>query len=135
VKSKGKMGALRNYTGIMGKVTKGLAIVGAALEVFNFGNNMIKGDHRKAVADLTTNLAVGAATVGIVSLFALPALPAIAAGIGIGMVLNAVAAPLVDKGLKKFTGLTNKNERDEKELKGTLQKTQQMLASAPTAIA
>jgi hypothetical protein len=71
--------------------------------------------------------------VGIVSLFALPALPAIAAGMGIGMVLNAVAAPWVDKGFKKFTGLTNKNERDEKKLAVELNKVQQQLATVPVA--
>ncbi len=137
VKAKSAAGGVRNSLGLMGKVTKGLAIVGTALEVLNFGNNMKNGDHRKAVGDLTTAVLTTAGTTVLAAMFlsGVGTIPAMLIAGGVGMGLSAGLTPLVDKGLKKFTGLTNKNERDEKELKGTLAKTQQMLASAPTAIA
>ena len=137
VKAKSAAGAVRNNLGLMGKVTKGLAIVGTALEVLNFGNNMKNGDHRKAATDLTTAVLTTAGTTVLAAMFlsGVGTIPAMLIAGGVGMGLSAGLTPLVDKGFQKFTGLTNKNERDEKELKSNLQKTQQVLASAPTAIA
>ena len=134
VDSKGAMGALRNNLGVMGKVTKGLAIVGTALEALNFGVNMKNGDHRKGFSDLTTNVGSGLLAAGLVGLFGLPFLPAIAAGMVAGVVINKVAAPWVDKGFKAL-GFTNQNERDAQKAKVELQQFNQTLASAPTAMA
>jgi hypothetical protein len=133
VQSKGNMGALRNHRNVMSKVMKGLAVVGVALEGFNLYKNLKNEDHRKAASDLTTAVGVGLVTAGIITATGLVGLPAIAAGIGIGWVLNKVGAPLVDKLFKKFTGLTNKNERDEKKLAVELNKVQQQLATVPVA--
>ena len=134
VDSKGAMGALRNNLGVMGKVTKGLAIVGTGLELLNFGVNMKNGDHRKGFSDLTTNVGSGLLAAGLVGLFGLPFLPAIAAGMVAGVVINKVAAPWVDKGYKAL-GFTNQNERDAKKAKEELQQFNQTLASAPTGMA
>jgi len=134
VKSKSAMGGLRNGLGVMGKVTKGLAIVGATLEVLNFGNNLKNGDQRKAFSDLTTNVGAGLLTAGVIGVLGLPFLPALAAGAVLGWGISKVAAPLVDKGFKAL-GLTNKNERDAKKAKGELQQFDQRLDSAPTVMA
>jgi hypothetical protein len=134
--AKSAAGGVRNSLGVMGKFTKGLAIVGTALEVLNFGNNMKNGDHRKAAADLTTAVITGAGTALLAGMFlsGVGTLPALAISAGIGMGMSAGVAPLVDKGFKAL-GFTNKNERDAEKAKIELQQFNQTLASAPTAMA
>jgi hypothetical protein len=136
VDAKAAAGGVRNSLGVMGKFTKGLAIVGTALEVLNFGNNMKNGDHRKAAADLTTAVITGAGTALLAGMFlsGVGTLPALAISAGIGMGMSAGVAPLVDKGYKAL-GFTNKNERDAEKAKVELQQFNQTLASAPTAMA
>ncbi|MFN9692005.1 MAG: hypothetical protein ACK551_07905 [Vampirovibrionales bacterium] len=136
VDAKAAAGGVRNTLGIAGKVTKGLAIVGTALEVLNFGNNMKNGDHRKAAADLTTAVITGAGTALLAGMLfsGVGTLPALAISAAIGMGMSAGVAPLVDKGYKAL-GLTNQNERDAQKAKIELQQFNQTLASAPTAMA
>jgi hypothetical protein len=136
VDAKAAAGGVRNTLGVMGKFTKGLAIVGTALEVLNFGNNMKNGDHRKAAADLTTAVITGAGTALLAGMFlsGVGTLPALAISAAIGMGMSAGVAPLVDKGYKAL-GFTNKNERDAEKAKVELQQFNQTLASAPTAMA
>ena len=136
VDAKSAAGGVRNSLGVMGKVTKGLAIVGTALEVLNFGNNMKNGDHRKAAADLTTAVITGAGTALLAGMFlsGVGTLPALAISAAIGMGMSAGVAPLVDKGYKAL-GFTNQNERDAQKAKVELQQFNQTLASAPTAMA
>jgi hypothetical protein len=136
VDAKAAAGGVRNTLGVMGKFTKGLAIVGTALEVLNFGNNMKNGDHRKAAADLTTAVITGAGTALLAGMFlsGVGTLPALAISAGIGMGMSAGVAPLVDKGYKAL-GFTNQNERDAQKAKIELQQFNQTLASAPTAMA
>jgi hypothetical protein len=134
VESKSAMGAVRNNLGIMGKVTKWLAIVGTALEALNFFVNMQKGDHRKGFSDLTTNVGSGLLAAGLIGLTGLTFWPALAAGAVVGWGISTIAAPWVDKGFKAL-GFTNKNERDAEKAKGELQQVNQRLASVPTGMA
>ncbi len=119
----------RNALGIGAKFTKGLAIVGTALEVLNFGNNMKNGDHRKAATDLTTSLVSGGvgllagAGLAAIGIAGFPALLAVAA---VGMGVSMVGAPVIDNVIKT-TGLTNQGERDAKKAEQDKAKLQRLL--------
>ncbi len=136
VEAKAAAGGGRNAMNVIGKATKVVAVVGTALEVLNFGNNMKNGDHRKAASDLTSAVITGVGTTLLAGMFlsGVGTIPAMLIGAGLGMGISAGVTPLVDKGFKAL-GFTNQNERDAEKAKRDLQQFNQNLASAPTGMA
>jgi hypothetical protein len=122
----------RNAVGMGAIFTKWLAIVGTALEILNFGNNMKNGDHRKAATDLTTSVVAGGvgllagAKLAAIGIAGFPAL--LAVGV-VGMGVSMLAAPVIDKVIKKTTGLTNKGERDAAKAEQDKARPQTLLAN------
>jgi hypothetical protein len=123
----------RNALGLGAKFTKALAALGIVLEGANAINNIRNGDYRKATSDLTTSVVSTGATLGLAALVLNPLgiglVGSTLAMMAVGFGVSALAGPLIDKGIKKFTGLTNKDERDAAKAEQDKARLQTLLAN------